>query len=189
MAAGAGQSRAPARSRRRESYPETHGFPVYNAWSPRLSLVYDLTGIGRVALKASYGRYAASGSGVNNAAGPVASSVNPAATLVSTYTRWDGRIPYTPVAADLTSVTGRAATRGSIRRSRASISTSTPAASTLACGATRRFGSTSSASATIAATRCSNLAQPFEAFTDVVNGVDPGRDNVTGTADDGVVQV
>ena len=86
--------------------PETHGFPVYNAWSPRLSAVYDITGSGRIALKASYGRYAASGSGVNNAAGPVAASVNPAATLVSTYTRWDGRIPYTPIAADLTSVTG-----------------------------------------------------------------------------------
>ena len=37
--------------------PETHGFPVYNAWSPRLSAVYDITGTGRVALKASYGRY------------------------------------------------------------------------------------------------------------------------------------
>ena len=73
-------------------------------------MVYDISGSGRVALKASYGRYSASGSGVNNAAGPVAASVNPAATLVSTYTRWDGRIPYTPIAADLTSVTGPAAT-------------------------------------------------------------------------------
>ena len=52
-----------------------------------------MTGSGKVALKASYGRYAANGSGVNAAAGPVANSVNPAATLVSTYTRWDGRIP------------------------------------------------------------------------------------------------
>jgi hypothetical protein len=34
-----------------------------------------------------------------------------------------------------------------------------------------------------------NLAQPFEAFTDVVNGIDPGRDNITGTADDKVVKV
>ncbi len=36
----------------------------------------------------------------------MASLVNPASTLVSTYTRWDGRIPYTPVPAHLTSVTG-----------------------------------------------------------------------------------
>ena len=86
--------------------PETHGFPVYNAWSPRISAVYDLTGKGRVALKASYGRYSASGSGVNAASGPVAASVNPAATLVSTYNRWNGSIPYTPIAADLASVTG-----------------------------------------------------------------------------------
>ena len=34
-----------------------------------------------------------------------------------------------------------------------------------------------------------DLAQPFEAFTDVRTGVDPGRDNVVGTADDGVVEV
>ena len=86
-------------------YPENHDFPVYNAWSPRLSPIYDLTGNGRVALKASYGRYAASGSGVNAASGPVASSVNPAATRTSTY-RWTGQIPYTPNPADLTSVTG-----------------------------------------------------------------------------------
>ena len=59
-----------------------------------------------MALKASYGRYSASGSGVNAASGPVASSVNPAATLVSTYNRWTGSIPYTPIAADLASITG-----------------------------------------------------------------------------------
>ena len=33
-----------------------------------------------------------------------------------------------------------------------------------------------------------DLAQPFEAFTDRVTGVDPGRDNIAGTADDGVVR-
>ncbi len=27
-------------------YPENHDFPVYNAWSPRLSAIYDLTGNG-----------------------------------------------------------------------------------------------------------------------------------------------
>lgn len=67
-------------------YAENKSFPTYNAWSPRLSAVYDLTGSGRIAIKASYGRYSANGSGVNAAAGPVANSVNPAATLVSTYT-------------------------------------------------------------------------------------------------------
>ncbi len=88
-------------------YPENRDFPTYSAWSPRLSAVYDLTGTGRVALKASYGRYSAAGSGVTAAAGPVASQVNPAATLVSTYTRWDGAVPYTPVASNLTSIAGQ----------------------------------------------------------------------------------
>jgi len=37
--------------------------------------------------------------------------------------------------------------------------------------------------------RTVNLATPFEVFTDVRSGIDPGRDNVAGTADDGVVYV
>lgn len=86
-------------------FPENRDFPVYNAWSPRVSVIYDLFGNGRTAIKASYGRYAASGSGVTAASGPVASSVNPAATRTSTY-RWNGTIPYTPNPADLQSVTG-----------------------------------------------------------------------------------
>jgi hypothetical protein len=34
-----------------------------------------------------------------------------------------------------------------------------------------------------------DLAMPYEAFTDYRTGVDPGRDNVVGTADDGTVDV
>src|SRR4029453_548103 len=77
----------------------------YDAWSPRLSFIYDLTGNGKVALKASYGRYAAAGSGVNDASGPVANSVNPATARTNTY-RWTRAIPYTPNGADLQSVSG-----------------------------------------------------------------------------------
>ena len=40
-------------------YPEQHGFPVYSNWSPRVSTAYDVFGNGRVALKASYGKYQA----------------------------------------------------------------------------------------------------------------------------------
>ena len=70
---------APGRSPTPNIYPENHDFPTYNAWSPRLSLIYDLTGNGRVALKASYGRYAASGSGVDRrrAARSPATSIPP----------------------------------------------------------------------------------------------------------------
>ena len=34
-----------------------------------------------------------------------------------------------------------------------------------------------------------NAALPFGAYTDMVTGIDPGPDNVVGTADDGVVDV
>ena len=149
--------------------PETHGFPVYNAWSPRLSAVYDITGSGRIALKASYGRYAASGSGVNNAAGPVAASVNPAATLVSTYTRWDGRIPYTPIAADLTSVTG------SSRDTQLDPSLKGEYLDEYTGGVDLGFWRDTSIRINVVRKRdyrgnkVLNLAQPYEAFTDVVN--------------------
>ena len=170
-------------------YPENTSFPTYNAWSPRLSMVYDLTGSGRVALKASYGRYAASGSGVNAAAGPVANSVNPAASLISTYTRWDGRIPYTPVAADLVSVTGQS------RDSRLDPNLKGEYLDEYTGGVDLGFGSDMSLRLNVVrkgdyrGSKELNVALPYEAFTDMVRGIDPGRDNLVGTADDGVVQV
>ena len=170
-------------------YPENTSFPTYNAWSPRLSMVYDLTGSGRVALKASYGRYAANGSGVNAAAGPVANSVNPAASLISTYTRWDGRIPYTPVAADLVSVTGQS------RDSRLDPNLKGEYLDEYTGGVDLGFGSDMSLRLNVVrkgdyrGSKELNVALPYEAFTDMVRGIDPGRDNLVGTADDGVVQV
>lgn len=170
-------------------YPENRDFPVYNAWSPRLSMVYDVTGTGRIAIKASYGRYAASGSGVNASAGPVASSVNPAATLVSTYTRWDGRIPYTPVAADLVGVTGQS------RDSRLDPNLKGEYLIEYTGGVDLGFGRDMSLRMNVVrkgdyrGSKELNVALPYEAFTDRVVGVDPGRDNVAGTADDSSVEV
>jgi hypothetical protein len=169
--------------------PETHGFPVYNAISPRISAVYDLTGKGRVALKASYGRYSASGSGVNSATGPVAANVNPAATLVYTYNNWDGSIPYTPIAANLASVSG------STRDSRLDPNLKGAYLDEYTGGVDLGLWKDSSVRINFVHKRdfrgnkVLNLAQPYEAFTDVVNRVDPGRDNVAGTADDNVIQV
>ena len=170
-------------------YAENKSFPTYNAWSPRLSAVYDLTGSGRIAIKASYGRYSANGSGVNAAAGPVANSVNPAATLVSTYTRWDGRIPYTPVAANLTGVTGQS------RDSRLDPSLKGEYLIEYTGGVDLGLGRDTSVRFNVVrkgdyrGSKELNVAQPFSAFSDVVSGVDPGRDNIAGTADDGVVRV
>jgi hypothetical protein len=172
----------------RNVVPETRGFPIYNEWSPRLSVIYDVSGNGRVALKASYGRYAAAGSGPGAAPGPVASNVNPAAITTTTY-RWDGSIPYIPNAADLQSVSGG---RGDRR-----LSPDLEAAGMDEYTGGVDFGMTRDLTLRFNVVRkidwggskTLNLAQPFEAFTDYRTGVDPGRDNITGTADDGIVEV
>ena len=70
-------------------------FPIYNSIVPRLSMVYDITGEGRVALKASYGRYAGSDSGTGILPGATAGTINPASTTRWTY-EWDGTIPFFP---------------------------------------------------------------------------------------------
>jgi hypothetical protein len=169
-------------------YPENRDFPVYNAWSPRLSLIYDLTGNGRIALKTSYGRYAASGSGVNAASGPVASNVNPNASRTFTY-RWNGQIPYVPNAADLQSVTG------SSRDTRLDPGLEPEGMDEYTAGVD--FGLTRDLTIRMNVVRKLdwggskeiNLALPFEAYTDYRRGIDPGRDNTLGTADDGEVEV
>jgi hypothetical protein len=119
----------------------------------------------------------------------VAGQINPAATLVSTYNRWDGRIPYTPVPGDLASVTG--ATRDSrfdpnlkgeyMDEWTAGVDLGLRRDTVVRFNLVRKYD--------FRGNKELNLAQPFEAFTDFRTGVDPGRDNVTGTADDGVVQV
>lgn len=170
-------------------YPESHGFPVYNAWSPRLSLIYDLTGNGRIALKASYGRYAASGSGVNAASGPVANAVNPNATRTLTYTRWDGRIPYVPVPANLASVSGGSRDKKldpnlkpeHMDEFTGGVDFGLSRDLTVRFNVVRKLD--------VGGSKEIDLALPFDAYTDMRTGIDPGRDNIVGTADDGVVQV
>jgi hypothetical protein len=172
----------------RNLFPENHDFPTYNAWSPRLSLIYDLSGNGRVAVKASYGRYAASGSGVNASSGPVASDVNPAAARTTTY-RWDGTIPYVPNAADLISVSGGRGDRRldpglkpqGVDEYTAGVDFGLTRDLTVRVNVVRKFDWGGSKEL--------DLAQPFDAYTDLRTAVDPGRDNIIGTADDGVVEV
>jgi hypothetical protein len=170
-------------------YPEAHDFPVYNNLSPRVSIIYDVTGAGRIAVKASYGRYAAAGSGPTASVGPAANSVNPAANVVRQYSNWDGSIPYVPVEANLASVTGGSRDRRIdpnvkgeyMDEYTAGVDFGLSRDLTIRLNAVRKHDYRGSYAL--------NLAQPFEAFTDYRTGVDPGRDNLVGTADDGTIEV
>ncbi|MBI4471771.1 MAG: TonB-dependent receptor [Acidobacteria bacterium] len=162
-------------------YPERHDFPAYNRFVPRVSVVYDVRGDGRLALKASYGRYFS--------AGPTASTVNPAATIIRTYNNWNGSIPYVPVAANLASTTGGGGDRSldpSLKGSwldeyTAGFELGLSRDTLVRFNAVRKFD--------YGGSKVLDLARPFSAYTEVRYAVDPGRDNVAGTSDDRTMQV
>jgi hypothetical protein len=160
----------------RNLYPERRDFPVYNAWGPRLSAVYDVKGDGRVALKFGYGRYPSRG--------PVGANVNPATTTQWTYNNWDGTIPFNPAGRTPTSTSGGAGTRTLDKNLKGSWMDEYTAG--IEYGLSRDYLIRFNAVRKIdkGGNVNLNLATPFEAFTDVVVGVDPGRDNVVGTSDD-----
>ena len=66
---------------------------------------------GRMAIKASYGRYTGATSGSSPHPGPSASAVNPNVAITKTYNNWDGSIPYVPVPANLGSTSGGGGTQ------------------------------------------------------------------------------
>lgn len=170
-------------------YPENRDFPVYNNLSPRVSVIYDLTGEGRIAVKASYGRYAAAGSGPSAGVGPAANTVNPAANVIRQYSNWDGSIPYVPVERNLASVTGGSRDRRIdpnikgeyMDEFTGGVDFGLSRDFTIRLNAVRKHDYRGAYEL--------NLALPFEAYTDHRTAVDPGRDNIVGTADDGVIDV
>lgn len=170
-------------------YAERRDFPTYSGWSPRVSAVYDVTGQGRVALKASYGRYSAAGSGVTAATGPVAANVNPAATLTSTYNRWDGSIPYVPVPGNLASVTGQSRDSAIDPDLKGEYMDEVTAGLDLGLSASTTLRFNFVGKKDYRGWKELNVAQPYEAFTDRATGIDPGRDNVVGTADDRPIEI
>jgi hypothetical protein len=86
------------------SYP---GFAFHrlNALVPRASVVYDVFGTGRTALKVAYGRYAYNAGTMTNANSMMAGFVNPMARTTKRY-RWDGTLPFVPDPSRLLSTTG-----------------------------------------------------------------------------------
>jgi hypothetical protein len=165
-------------------FPYTDDYPVYASFVPRLSAVYDLTGEGRVALRASYGRYVGGSSGTLGNPGPAASNVNPNAIITRTYSNWDGTIPYVPVAANLTSTSGGGTNRSIdpgmkgpyVDEYTAGLDIGLSRTTTIQFNYVRKFDGQGN--------KRYNLALPYEAYTLTSTAIDPGRDNITGTADD-----
>jgi hypothetical protein len=169
-------------------YRGPDNYPVYNTVVPRVSAVYDVTGEGRVALKASYGRYVGGSSGASANPGPGASDTNPNAITTRTYA-WNGQIPYTPVAADLQSVTGGGTNRV------IDLDLRGPGVDEYTAGVDLGISRVITASFNYVHKRdfgnsiTLNTALPFEAYTDVRMNTDPGPDNRVGTADDAQIPV
>jgi hypothetical protein len=165
-------------------YKGENNYPIYSTFVPRVSAVYDLTGEGRVALRGSYGRYVGGSSGASANPGPGAGDINPNAIITRTYSNWDGRIPYVPIAANLTSTSGGGTNRSIdpnlkgpfVDEYTAGLDLGLSRVMTVQFNYVRKVDGNSNETL--------NLALPYEAYTVTRTGIDPGRDNVTGTADD-----
>ena len=72
---------------------------------PRASIVYDVFGTGRTAIKVAYGRYMYNAGTMTNANSMMAGFVNPMAKTTKRY-RWDGTLPFVPDPSRLISTTG-----------------------------------------------------------------------------------
>ncbi|MDO8679317.1 MAG: carboxypeptidase regulatory-like domain-containing protein [Acidobacteriota bacterium] len=165
-------------------YRGEDNYPIYSTIVPRVSAVYDITGEGRVAVRGSYGRYVGGSSGASANPGPGASNVNPNAIITRTYSNWDGTIPYVPIPANLTSTSGGGTQRTIdanlkgpfVNEYTAGLDLGLSRVMTVQFNYVRKIDGNGNQSI--------NVALPYEAYTATRTGVDPGRDNVTGTADD-----
>ena len=170
-------------------YKGEENFPIYSTIVPRMSAVYDLTGAGRVAVRASYGRYTGGSSGAAANPGQNAADVNPNAIITRTYSNWDGSIPYVPIPANLTTTTGGGANRSIdpnlkgpfVDEYTAGLDLGLSRLVTVQFNYVRKIDGNGNYS--------TNLAQPYEAYTATRAGVDPGPDNTVGTSDDQTLTV
>jgi hypothetical protein len=170
-------------------YKGEDNYPIYSTFVPRVSVIYDVTGEGRMALRSSYGRYVGGSSGASANPGPGAGDVNPNAIITRTYTSWDGVIPYVPVAANLSSVSG-----GGTNRT-IDLDLNGPYVDEYTAGLDLGLSRTTTVQFNYVykkdgrGNKTLNLALPYEAYTATATGIDPGRDNITGTADDATLLI
>ena len=82
-----------------------YSFHWQDAFQPRTSLIIDVFGNGKTALKFAFGRYVYNAGSITNAASTMAGQVNPMALTTIRY-NWDGKFPFTPDPSKIASVTG-----------------------------------------------------------------------------------
>jgi Carboxypeptidase regulatory-like domain len=70
-------------------------FHWQDAFQPRASLIFDIFGNGKTALKFAWGRYVYNAGSITNAASTMAGQVNPMSLTTIRY-RWDGTLPFKP---------------------------------------------------------------------------------------------
>src|SRR5262245_5484613 len=80
-------------------------FHWQDAFQPRTSLIFDVFGNGKTALKAAFGRYVYNAGSITNAASTMAGQVNPmsltttrycVSTSCGAFQNWDGILPFVP---------------------------------------------------------------------------------------------
>lgn len=171
------------------AYKGEDNYPIYSSFVPRVSAVYDITGQGKMAVRASYGRYTGGTSGASANPGPGATDTNPNAIITRTYSNWDGSIPYVPVAANLTSTSGGGVGRTIdpnlkgpyVDEYTAGLDIGLSRTMTVQFNYVHKIDGNGNKSI--------NTALPNEAYTVATTGVDPGPDNKVGTADDQTLTV
>ncbi|MBI2149513.1 MAG: TonB-dependent receptor, partial [Acidobacteria bacterium] len=168
------------------TYPEFK-FHRLNGVVPRLSLVYDIFGNGRTAIKASFSKYVYNAGTITNANSMMAGFVNRMARTIKRYT-WDGTLPFVPDPSKLIRTTG--GPNRTLDRNLelpvtdeyvAGIDQEVMRDMTLRFNFVRKFERNRM--------HLLNTAIPFSAYNVPVTFTDPGRDGRTGTTDDRPITV
>ncbi len=143
---------------------------------PRFSLIYDVFGTGKTAIKTSYGRY------THNPGEELAKQINPMVPSLKRY-NWDGILPFNPAGKTPVSVIGG-------RDRDVDPNLKYPYTDEYTFGLDQELMQDLSLRVNFVRKfdqnmwQIDNIAIPYEAYNIPIAAVDPGRDNVRGTNDD-----
>ena len=150
---------------------------------PRLSLIYDIFGNGHTAVKLAFGKYVYNAGSITNAASTLAGQVNPMSLTTTRYDWSDGKLPFVPDPSKVISVTG-----GLNRRLDPNLTL--PYTIEYMGGIDQELMRDMTARFTFVRKferdryQLLNTDIPMSAYNIPVAFTDPGRDGITGTADD-----